>query len=147
MHNTLVNTSLLKWANNYQKEKYFPMLCKDTVGSFCLSEASSGSDAFALKCRAVEKADHFVLDGSKMWISNSQEAGLFVVFANAAPEKGYKGITAFIVHRDTPGFSIPKIEVYFCYLSISYSVNEEYVLDRTNWVFVHLPHVSCYWKE
>ncbi|KAK4526263.1 hypothetical protein GAYE_SCF22MG4177 [Galdieria yellowstonensis] len=110
VHNTLVNTSLLKWANNYQKEKYFPMLCKDTVGSFCLSEASSGSDAFALKCRAVEKADHFVLDGSKMWISNSQEAGLFVVFANAAPEKGYKGITAFIVHRDTPGFSIPKIE-------------------------------------
>ncbi|GJD11861.1 Short/branched chain specific acyl-CoA dehydrogenase, mitochondrial [Galdieria sulphuraria] len=110
VQNTLVNNTLLKWANSKQKEKYLPMLCKDTVGSFCLSEASSGSDAFALKCRATEKDDHFVLEGSKLWITNSMEAGLFVVFANCAPEKGYKGITAFIIQRDTPGFYIAKKE-------------------------------------
>ncbi|HEY6893172.1 MAG TPA: acyl-CoA dehydrogenase family protein, partial [Rhodanobacteraceae bacterium] len=93
-----------------QKSKYLAMLAKDTVGAYALSEAGSGSDAFALTTRAEDKGDHWVLNGQKLWITNAAEAGVFIVFANANPEAGYKGITAFIIERDFPGFSVGKKE-------------------------------------
>lgn len=107
----MVNTAVRKWARPEQKKKWLTALATDTVGSFCLSEASSGSDAFALKTRAVDKGDHFVINGGKLWISNAMEAGLFVVFANVNPEKGHKGITAFVLDSKNPGLSIAKKEV------------------------------------
>ncbi|EME30948.1 Short/branched chain specific acyl-CoA dehydrogenase, mitochondrial [Galdieria sulphuraria] len=110
VHNTVVNTAIRKWANPDQKKKWLTALATDTVGSFCLSEAGSGSDAFALKTRASDKGDHFVIDGGKLWISNAMEAGLFIVFANANPEKGHKGITAFIIDSKNPGLTIAKKE-------------------------------------
>jgi alkylation response protein AidB-like acyl-CoA dehydrogenase len=110
VHNTVVNTAVRKWARPEQKKKWLTALATDTVGSFCLSEASSGSDAFALKTRAVDKGDHFVINGGKLWISNAMEAGLFVVFANVNPEKGHKGITAFVLDSKNPGLSIAKKE-------------------------------------
>lgn len=110
IHNTLIVTSLLKFASPELQEKYCPRVAQDTVGSFCLSETSSGSDAFALKTRAVKDGDHYILNGSKSWISNSAEAGVFLVFANANPEAGYRGITCFLVERDTPGFTIGRKE-------------------------------------
>src|SRR5215510_6122287 len=93
-----------------QKKKYLPRLAKDLVGAYALSEAGSGSDAFALACRAVDQGDHFVLNGRKLWITNAVEAGLFIVFANVNPEEGYKGITAFLIDRDFPGFAVGKKE-------------------------------------
>src|SRR5262249_59699025 len=87
-----------------------PRLAKDLVGAYALPEAGSGSDAFALTCRAGDKGDHFVLNGRKLWITNALEAGLFIVFANVDPELGYKGITAFLIERDFPGFSVGKKE-------------------------------------
>ncbi|GJQ10403.1 hypothetical protein GpartN1_g2194.t1 [Galdieria partita] len=110
VHNTVVNTAIRKWANPEQKKKWLTALATDTIGSFCLSEAGSGSDAFALKTRALEKGDHFVIDGGKLWISNAMEAGLFVVFANANPEKGHRGITAFVLDSKNPGLTIAKKE-------------------------------------
>lgn len=110
VQNTLVNNALLRWANAEQIRKYLPRLCRDTVGAYALSEAGSGSDAFALATRAEERNDGFVLTGRKLWITNAAEAGLFIVFANANPQAGYRGITAFIVERDTPGFSVGKKE-------------------------------------
>ncbi|TIA52332.1 acyl-CoA dehydrogenase NM domain-like protein [Aureobasidium pullulans] len=110
VHNTLVNTTVLKYGTNESKRKWLPQLATNTVGSFCLSEPVSGSDAFALKTRAEKTADGYRINGSKMWITNSLEAGFFIVFANLDPSKGYKGITAFIVDKDTPGFSIAKKE-------------------------------------
>src|SRR4029079_547964 len=107
---TLVNNAILRWGNDDQKSKYLPMLAKDTVGAYALSEAGSGSDACALVPRAEEKGDHFVLNGQKLWITNAAEAGVFIVFANANPDAGYKGITAFIVERDFPGFRVGKKE-------------------------------------
>src|ERR1044071_5993560 len=86
------------------------MLARDTVGAYALSEAGSGSDAFALATRAEDKGDHWVLNGQKLWITNAAEAGLFIVFANANPDAGYKGITAFLVERDFAGFSVGKKE-------------------------------------
>ena len=86
------------------------MLARDTVGAYALSEAGSGSDAFALACRAEDKGDHWVLNGQKLWITNAAEAGVFIVFANANPDAGYKGITAFLIERDFPGFSVGKKE-------------------------------------
>src|SRR3954462_2212757 len=106
VQNTLVNNALMRWASEEQKRKYLPQLAKDLVGAYALSEAGSGSDAFALACRAVDKGDHFVLNGRKLWITNAVEAGLFIVFANVNPEQGYKGITAFLVERDFPGFAV-----------------------------------------
>ncbi|KAG0747325.1 hypothetical protein G6F57_002805 [Rhizopus arrhizus] len=100
IHNTLTNTVIRKWASKELKEKYLTRLATDTVGSFCISEAGAGSDAFALQTRAEDKGDHYVLNGGKMWISNSAEAGIFVIFANVDPSKGYKGITAFIVEKE-----------------------------------------------
>ncbi|KAM3444637.1 hypothetical protein NHJ13734_001287 [Beauveria thailandica] len=110
VHNTLCNTALMKWGSPALQKKYLPRLATNTVASFCLSEPVSGSDAFAMATRATETADGYRINGSKMWITNSMEAGFFIVFANLDPSKGYKGITAFIVDKDTPGFSIAKKE-------------------------------------
>ncbi|HEX7190050.1 MAG TPA: acyl-CoA dehydrogenase [Thermoanaerobaculia bacterium] len=110
VQNTLVNNILLRWGNEDQKSKYLSMLSRDTVGAYALSEAGSGSDAFALATKAEDKGDHWMLNGQKLWITNAAEAGVFVVFANANPDAGYKGITAFIIERDFPGFSVGKKE-------------------------------------
>lgn len=110
VHNTLVNTAILKYGTNESKRKWLPRLATETVGSFCLSEPASGSDAFALQTKAEKTTFGYRLNGSKMWITNSMEADFFVVFANLDPSKGYKGITAFIVEKDTKGFSIAKKE-------------------------------------
>ncbi|KAI1651889.1 short-chain specific acyl-CoA dehydrogenase [Daldinia loculata] len=110
VHNTLVNTAVLKWGSNDIKKRFLPALATNTVGSFCLSEPVSGSDAFALATRATETADGYRISGSKMWITNSMEANFFIVFANLDPSKGHRGITAFIVEKDTKGFSIAKKE-------------------------------------
>src|SRR5215471_14711801 len=110
VQNTLVNNAIMRWANNEQKRSYLPRLAKEAVGAYALSEAGSGSDAFALACRAVDKGDHFFLTGRKLWITNAVEAKIFIVFANVNPEQGYKGITAFLVERDFPGFTVGKKE-------------------------------------
>src|SRR5881296_4636360 len=110
VQNTLVNNAIMRWATDDQKREYLPRLAKDLVGAYALSEAGSGSDAFALACRASNKGDHFLLNGRKLWITNAAEANLFIVFANADPEQGYKGITAFLVERDFPGFAVGKKE-------------------------------------
>src|ERR1700736_131277 len=110
VQNTLVNNALIRWGNEDQKSKYLAMLSSDTVGAYALSEGGSGSDAFALAARAQEQGDHWVLNGRKLWITNAAEAGIFIVFANANPDAGYKGITAFLVERDFPGFSVGKKE-------------------------------------
>lgn len=110
VQNTLVLRILMDHGNEKQKKQWLPRLAKDTVGSFCLSEASSGSDAFALRTRAELKGDHYVLNGTKCWITNAQEAGFFIVMANVDPSKGYKGITAFIVERNNSGLRIGKKE-------------------------------------
>src|SRR5215471_11195323 len=110
VQNTLVNNAIMRWANDDQKRRYLTKLAKDTVGAYALSEAGSGSDAFALACRAVDQGDHFILNGRKLWITNAVEADVFIVFANINPEQGYKGITAFLVERDFPGFTVGKKE-------------------------------------
>jgi alkylation response protein AidB-like acyl-CoA dehydrogenase len=111
VQNTLVNNILLRFSNEEQKKTFLPRLTKDTVGSYCLTEADSGSDAFALKTKATASGDDFIIDGKKVFITNAKEAGLFLVFANANPEAGYKGITCFMVERDRPGVSLGKKEV------------------------------------
>ena len=110
IQNTLINTAFRKFGSPFLQKKYLPRLATDTLGSFCLSEQSSGSDAFALKTRAVKNGDSFVLNGTKLWISNAKEAGVFVVFATVDPTAGYKGITAFVVDRDTKGLVVGKAE-------------------------------------
>ncbi|MDC0743252.1 acyl-CoA dehydrogenase [Polyangium mundeleinium] len=110
VQNTLVANALLRWSNDAQKEKYLPRLCKDWVGSYALSEAGSGSDAFALQARATQKDGRWVLNGRKLWITNANESSLFLVLANVDPSKGYRGITAFLVERNFPGFSVGKKE-------------------------------------
>ncbi|MCC6217579.1 MAG: acyl-CoA dehydrogenase [Polyangiaceae bacterium] len=110
VQNTLVNNAVLRWANEEQKRRYCPRLCSEWVGSYALSEAGSGSDAFALAARATRRGDRWILDGRKLWITNAGESSFFIVFANAAPERGYKGITAFLVERDFPGFTVGKKE-------------------------------------
>ena len=110
VQNTLCNSALLKWASDDQKQRYLPRLSKDTVGCYALSEAGSGSDAFALATRAVEEGDHFRLTGRKLWITNAAEAGLFLVFANVNPAAGYKGITAFLIEREFAGLEVGKKE-------------------------------------
>ncbi len=106
VQNTLVNNAFLRWADEKTKERYLPQLANEKVGAYCLSEAGSGSDAFALKCTAREEGDEYILNGAKLWITNAAEAEIFLVFANANPDAGYKGITAFIVERDFDGFSV-----------------------------------------
>jgi len=110
VQNTLVANALLRWATPAQKEKYLPRLAKEWVGSYALSEAGSGSDAFALAARATLKDGRWVLNGRKLWITNANESSLFLVLANVDPSKGYRGITAFLVERSFPGFSVGKKE-------------------------------------
>ncbi|XP_074089529.1 short/branched chain specific acyl-CoA dehydrogenase, mitochondrial isoform X1 [Macrotis lagotis] len=110
IQNTLINTLFRKCGTEEQKAIYLTKLAKDTIGSFCLSEAQSGSDAFALKTKAEKKGDYYIINGSKMWISNAEYAGVFLVMANANPTMGYKGITCFIIDRDTEGLHIGKKE-------------------------------------
>ena len=110
VQNTLVINALLRWATDEQRQRFLPRLASNTIGAYALSEAGSGSDAFALTTRAVRSGDDWVLNGRKLWITNGSEAGLFIVFANANPDAGYRGITAFLVERDTPGFSVGKKE-------------------------------------
>jgi butyryl-CoA dehydrogenase/short/branched chain acyl-CoA dehydrogenase len=110
VQNTLVNNALQRWGSEAQKQKFLPRLVRNTVGAYALSEAGAGSDAFALAARAREDGDHFILNGRKLWITNAKEAGLFIVFATVNPELGYKGISAFLIERDTPGFSVGKKE-------------------------------------
>lgn len=110
VQNTLVNNAIIRWGSDELKKKYLPQLAGEKIGSYALSEAGSGSDAFALKTRAVDKGDYFELEGQKMWITNAHEADLFIIFANANPEAGYKGITAFLVERGFKGFSVSKKE-------------------------------------
>uniref|UniRef100_UPI00398F2C0E short/branched chain specific acyl-CoA dehydrogenase, mitochondrial n=1 Tax=Pristiophorus japonicus TaxID=55135 RepID=UPI00398F2C0E len=110
IQNTLINTLLRKCGTEEQKRKYLPRLAKDMVGSFCLSEVDSGSDAFSLKTCAVKHKDYYIINGSKMWISNADFAGIFLVMANANPSAGYRGITCFIVDKDTEGLQVGKKE-------------------------------------
>ncbi|HEX8708195.1 MAG TPA: acyl-CoA dehydrogenase [Pyrinomonadaceae bacterium] len=110
VQNTLVNNALLRWGNPEQKKRYLSRLAAESVGAYALSEAGSGSDAFALATRAVDRGDHYVLDGRKLWITNGNEAEIFIVFANANPPEGYRGITAFIVEKGFEGFSVGKKE-------------------------------------
>jgi short-chain 2-methylacyl-CoA dehydrogenase len=110
VQNSICNNALLRWATLEQRWKYLPRLAGDTVGSYALSEAGSGSDAFAMATRAEDKGDHFLLNGRKMWITNAAESGLFLLFANANPQAGHKGVTAFLIERDFPGFQVGKKE-------------------------------------
>jgi alkylation response protein AidB-like acyl-CoA dehydrogenase len=110
VQNTLVTNALLRWTTPAQKEKYLPKMAREWVGAYALSESSSGSDAFALRLKAEDRGDRFVLNGNKLWITNAKEAGLFIVFANTDFSKGYKGITAFLVEKTFPGFSVGKKE-------------------------------------
>jgi butyryl-CoA dehydrogenase/short/branched chain acyl-CoA dehydrogenase len=110
VQNTLCINALVRWASDEQKKQWLPRLAKDTVGAYCLSEAASGSDAFALQTRATKRDDTWVLNGQKLWITNAKEAGLFIVFATVDTAAGYKGITAFVVEKGTPGFTLGKKE-------------------------------------
>ena len=110
VQNTLVNNALLRWGTEEQKKRYLPRMCSDTVGAYALSEAASGSDAFALQTRAELKGDEYVLNGQKLWITNGKEAGVFILLATIDPAAGYKGITAFIVDKNFPGFTVGKKE-------------------------------------
>ena len=110
VQNTLCVTALLRWGNDVQKERFLSKLAGGTVGAYALSEANSGSDAFALQCVARPDGDAYVLNGRKLWITNAEEAGLYLVFANVDLHAGYHGITGFLVERDMPGFSVGKKE-------------------------------------
>lgn len=110
VQNTLVDNAFMRWGSKEVKDKYLPMLAGNSVGSYALSEAGSGSDAFALETKAEDKGDHFVLNGRKLWITNGNESNIFIVFANANRDQGYKGITAFVVERGFQGFTVGKKE-------------------------------------
>jgi alkylation response protein AidB-like acyl-CoA dehydrogenase len=110
VQNTLVVNALLRWGTDEIKRRYLPKLAADTIGAYALSEAGSGSDAFALTTRAIERGDEWVITGRKLWITNGNEADLFIVFANINPEAGYRGITAFLVERGFTGFTVGKKE-------------------------------------
>ena len=110
VQNTLVNNALLRWTTEAQKKRYLARMAKDTVGAYALSEAGSGSDAFALQTKAELKGSDYVLNGRKLWITNGKEAGIFILFATVDPSAGYKGITAFIVEKEFPGFTVGKKE-------------------------------------
>lgn len=127
VQNTLVINALLRWATDEQKSRYLPRLAADTVASYALSEAGAGSDAFSLQTRAVEDGDGYRLTGRKLWITNAAESGLFLVFATIDPAAGYKGITCFLVERDTPGFAVGRKEDK---LGIRASSTCELILDQ-----------------
>jgi alkylation response protein AidB-like acyl-CoA dehydrogenase len=126
VQNTLVNNALLRWGSEELKKTYLPWLCGEKVGSYALSEAGSGSDAFALSTRALKRPDGFVLTGRKLWITNAAEAGIFIVFANVDPALGHRGITAFIIEKGDAGFSVGKREEK---LGIRASSTCELILD------------------
>jgi len=127
VQNTLVNNALLRWGTPEQHAAWLPKMAQHTVGAYALSESAAGSDAFALHTRATLAGDHYVLNGRKLWTSNGREAGLYIVFANVDPDLGYKGITAFVVERDFPGFAIGKVESK---LGIRASSTCELLLDQ-----------------
>jgi alkylation response protein AidB-like acyl-CoA dehydrogenase len=127
VHNTLVTNAFMRWANDDQKKKYLPQMAASRVGAYALSEAGSGSDAFALTTRAVDKGDHYELTGQKLWITNGNEAEIFIVFATIDPSAGYKGITAFIVEKQFEGFTVGKKEDK---LGIRASSTTELILDN-----------------
>jgi alkylation response protein AidB-like acyl-CoA dehydrogenase len=110
VQNTLCVNAFLRWGTEAQKKTYLSRLAIDTVGAYALSEAASGSDAFALQTRAELRGDHYILNGQKLWITNAKEADVFIIFATLDPGAGYKGITAFVVEKDFPGFSVGKKE-------------------------------------
>jgi alkylation response protein AidB-like acyl-CoA dehydrogenase len=110
VQNTLVNNALLRWGTEEQKRRYLPRMGSNTVGAYALSEAGSGSDAFAMQTRAELRGDEYVINGRKLWITNAKEAGLFILFANLDPAAGYRGITAFIVEKQFAGFTVGKKE-------------------------------------
>src|SRR5579862_695971 len=110
VQNTLVNNALMHWTTEEQKRRFLPKMTSDTVGAYALSEASSGSDAFAMQTRAELKGSEYVLNGRKLWITNSKEAGIFILFATLDPSAGYKGITAFVVEKGFSGFTVGKKE-------------------------------------
>ena len=110
VQNTLVNNAFVRWGSDAQKKDYLPRMATNTVGAYALSEAASGSDAFALQTRAQLKGNEYALNGRKLWITNGKEAGVFILFATLDPALGYKSITAFIVEKDFPGFTIGKKE-------------------------------------
>lgn len=110
VQNTLVNNAILRWGSEEQKRRYLPRLASNTLASYALSEAGAGSDAFALTTRATDRGDHWSITGRKLWITNAQEAGLYLVFATVDPALGYRGITCFLVERDSPGFAVGKKE-------------------------------------
>ena len=110
VQNTIANNILIRWGSQELKRQYLPKLARDTVAAFALSEAGSGSDAFALATRATRQGDHYLLTGRKLWITNAGEAGVYFVFANANPEAGHRGITCFLVERGFPGFQVGKKE-------------------------------------
>jgi alkylation response protein AidB-like acyl-CoA dehydrogenase len=127
VHNTLVTNAFLRWGSDEQKKKYLPQMAESRVGAYALSEGGSGSDAFALKTRAVDKGDHYELTGQKLWITNGNEAEIFVLFATVDPAAGYKGITAFVVEKGFEGFSVGKKEDK---LGIRASSTTELILDN-----------------
>jgi len=127
VHNTLVTNAFMRWANDEQKKKYLTQMSSSKVGAYALSEAGSGSDAFALKTRAVDNGDHFSITGQKLWITNGNEAEIFLIFATIDPEAGYRGITAFIVEKGFEGFSVGKKEDK---LGIRASSTTELILDN-----------------
>ena len=127
VHNTLVINALRRWATPAQQQHWLPRLAANTVGAYALSEAGSGSDAFALQARAEKTDGGYRLNGRKLWISNGREAGMFIVFATLDPTAGYRGITAFLVERDTPGFTVGRKEDK---LGIRASSTCELILDN-----------------
>ncbi len=127
VQNTLSTNAIIRWGNEDQKKKYLPQMAESKVAAYALSEAGSGSDAFALKTRAVDKGDHYEITGQKLWITNGNEADIFVLFATVDPEAGYKGITAFIIEKDFEGFSVGEKEDK---LGIRASSTTELILDN-----------------
>lgn len=127
VHNTLFNAAILEWGTDEQKRRILPKACKGALASYALSEAGSGSDAFALTTRALEDGNSYVLTGRKLWITNAAEAHFFLVFATVDPDAGYKGVTAFLIERDTPGFTVGKKEDK---LGIRASSTCELILDQ-----------------
>jgi len=126
VQNTLVTNAIIRWGNDEQRKKYLPQMAESKVGAYALSEAGSGSDAFALKTKAVDKGDFWEINGQKLWITNGNEAEIFIVFATVDPSAGYKGITAFIVEKNFEGFSVGKKEDK---LGIRASSTTELILD------------------
>jgi butyryl-CoA dehydrogenase/short/branched chain acyl-CoA dehydrogenase len=127
VQNTLVNNALLRWGTPEQQASFLPKLARHTVGSYALSEAGSGSDAFALQTRATLAGDHYLLNGRKLWTTNGRESGLYIIFATVDPSQEYRGITAFLVERDFPGFAVGRVEKK---LGIRASSTCELILDQ-----------------